>query len=208
MSTAAGGAAMRKAVMHEPGGIDLESTVALLARIRSGDEEARELLLRRYLLPLRRWARGRLPHAVRSLASTDDVVQETLISVLMHVSQHPFEQHRDGAFLLYLRKALQNKIIDLLRRARKEPPNGSLPEDLAEERPSPLEALIGRERLEAYERALAELTPLHQEALLMRIELGLSYAEIAQAIGSPTANAARMVVSRAVVRLVEVLNAS
>ena len=208
MSTAAGGAAMRKAVMHEPGGIDLESTVALLARIRSGDAEARELLLRRYLPPLRRWARGRLPHAVRSLAATDDLVQETLISVLKHVSTHAFEQHRDGAFLLYLRKALHNKIIDLIRQVKNHPPNGSLPAELAEERPSPLEALIGREKLEAYERALSELSPQHQEALLMRIELGLSYSEIALAIGSPSPNAARMVVSRAVVRLVEVLNAS
>ena len=130
------------------------------------------------------------------------------VCVLKHVSTHTFEPHRDGAFLLYLRRALHNKIIDLIRQVKHHPPNGSLPEELAEQRPSPLEALIGREKLEAYERALAELSPQHQEALLMRIELGLSYSEIAQAIGSPSANAARMVVSRAVVRLVEVLHAS
>ena len=208
MSTAAGGAAMRKAVMHEPGGIDLESTVALLARIRSGDAEACELLLRRYLAPLRRWARGRLPSVVRPLVSTDDVVQETLFGVLKHVTLHSFEPSRDGAFLLYLRRSLQNRIIDQVRKARREPPNGSLPEELAEERPSPLEAVLGREKLDAYERALSKLSPQHQEALLLRIELGLSYSEIAQAIGSPSANAARMVVSRALVRLVEVLDES
>jgi len=207
MSGAAGHAALRKVVMHDAGSVDLESTVALLARIRTGDAAAREQLLQRYLPPLRRWARGRLPARARSLAATDDLVQETLIGVLDRVSRHPFDPHGEGAFLLYLRRSLTNRIRDLLRHVDRGPTQCSLPGEVVQDQPSPLEIVIGREKLEAYERALLQLSPQHQEALLLRIELDLSYSEIAQAIGSPSANAARMVVSRALVRLAEVLNA-
>ena len=192
------------AAMHDPGGIDLESTVALLARIRAGDGSARERLLARYLPALQRWARGRLPARARSLATTDDLVQETFLSVLDRL--HEFEPRHEGAFLYYLRRTLINKIRDTLRRAERGREDGSLPREIAEDGPTPLECLIGREKLEAYEDALRQLAPDQQEAFLLRMELDQSYEEIAQAIGSPSPNAARMVVRRAVLRLVEVLD--
>ena len=40
----------------------------------------------------------------------------------------------------------------------------------------------------------------------MRVELGSSYPEIAGVLGSPSPNAARMVVSRALVRLAEMMD--
>ncbi len=39
----------------------------------------------------------------------------------------------------------------------------------------------------------------------MRIEFGYTYPEIAEALGRPSANAARMAVSRALLRLGEVI---
>jgi len=191
--------------MHEPGSVDLESTVTLLERIREGDAAAYERLLRRYLPALRRWARGRIPARARSLAATDDLVQETFLSVLDRLPE--FQPQRDGAFLFYLRRILINKIRDTLRRVNRHPQQ-SLPREIVHSQPSPLEGLIGREKLEAYERALELLGPDQQEAFLLRVELGLSWAEVAQAIGSPSPNAARMVVRRAMLRLVEVLDVS
>ena len=43
--------------------------------------------------------------------------------------------------------------------------------------------------------------PEEREAIIARIELGLSHAEVAEALGKPSAAAAHMAVSRALIRL-------
>ena len=57
--------------------------------------------------------------------------------------------------------------------------------------------------MEHYEKALLDLPADAQEALMMRLEMGCSYDEIAAALGRPSANAARLLTSRALLRLVE-----
>jgi RNA polymerase sigma-70 factor (ECF subfamily) len=60
---------------------------------------------------------------------------------------------------------------------------------------------VGKEAVARYEAALESLSPVEKEAVIGRIELGLSYRELAEALDKPTADAARMTVSRALVRL-------
>ena len=182
---------------------DLESTASLIARIREGDETAQELLLSRHLPALSRWAHGRLPLRARHLADTDDIVQNTLLKTFKKVKD--FEPQHEGAFFAYLRSALQNQIRDQLRAAQRRPKLALLDEPLSDQ-PSPLEEAIGSERLEAYEEALSQLTPQQREAVIMRVELGIGYEEIAEVIGSPSWNAARMVISRALVRMSKVMD--
>lgn len=177
------------------------STEALLTRIRGGDNDAREQLLARYMTALRRWAHGRLPTAARDLVDTDDLVQSTLYRALSHIEE--FDNRGDGAFLAYLRKILLNQIRDEARRARRRPVHGELPDDLAGNDPSPLESLIGSERLALYERGLERLIPTQREAMILRLELGLRYREIAESMGLPSGNAARMLVARGLVHLSE-----
>ena len=62
---------------------------------------------------------------------------------------------------------------------------------------------IGQEALERYEAALARLRPEDREAIIIRVELGCPYAEVAAALGKPSAAAAHMAVSRALIRLAE-----
>ena len=81
-----------------------------------------------------------------------------------------------------------------------------LTDTVAEEAPSPLESAIGREKLEAYEAGLARLSADQQEAIVLRLELGFKHREVADALGLPSANAARMAVVRALVRLTEVMD--
>lgn len=116
-----------------------------------------------------------------------------------------YEPQGQGSFLAYLRRAVLNRVGDEIRRAqvrekKEDAIRGELPTPS-----SPLEDAIGRETIERYEQALADLEPDVQEAVIGRLELGLSYAEIAEAIGRPTADAARMVVNRAVRRLAEAM---
>jgi RNA polymerase sigma factor (sigma-70 family) len=190
-------------VPHDGAPENLESTISLLGRIRQGDERARDLLLARYLPLLRRWAHGRLPSHARRLVDTDDLVQVSLIRSLNHMET--FEPSREGAFLVYLRRAVLNAMRDEIRRSHPERHVGPTSEDVPDQVQSGLEAAIGRETVEHYEAALAELEEEPRQAVILRVEFGYTYEQIAEAIGKPTANAARMAVSRAMLRLAEAM---
>ena len=178
-----------------------ESTGVLLEMARRGDPRARERLATRYLTVLRRWAHGRLPRSARDLVDTDDIVQSSLYRAFARIED--FENRGSGAFLGYIRQILLNQIRDEARRARRRPGHDQLPEDLQTDDVSPLEQLIGREKLALYERSLAGLIPTQREAVVMRLELGLRYREIAEAMGLSTGNAARMLVARGLVQMSE-----
>lgn len=188
--------------MTEP---DPESTAILLQRIRAGDASARERLMARYLPVLRRWASGRLPARSRGFADTDDLVQITMVRVLRQLER--FEPQREGAFLAYLRTILMNAMRDEIARAATRGVQEVPGEDLMAPGPSPLESALGRDLLDRYEAAFARLGAEQQEAVFMRIEMGLDYDAIAEAMGRPTANAARMQVARALARLAELMEA-
>jgi RNA polymerase sigma-70 factor (ECF subfamily) len=179
---------------------DAETTFALVRRAHDGDPTALDELCARYLPRLQRWAHGRLPVWARGSMDTLDLVQDTFIQVLRRL--HDFDPRHEGAFHGYLRLTLLNKIRDEIRRAHRRGP--AVPaEDQAAADPSPLEKAIGGERLERYESALARLRPADREAIALRIEMGYSYAEVAAALEKPSAAAAQMAVSRALVRLAE-----
>lgn len=186
------------------GGDDPNSSIQLLARFRNGDSEALDRLVSRHLPALRRWAHGRLPQGVRDLQDTGDLVQETLIQALRHLDH--FEYRREGALQAYLRQAVYNRIRMEFRSKRSRPLKVELDVDPEDRTASPLEQAVGRETLERYERALAHLKPEDREAVITRMELEGSYADVAAALGKPSAAAARMAVSRALLRLAEEMN--
>lgn len=186
-----------------PGPESWDSTLTLLARARAGDQQALDDLFARYLPLLRRWASGRLPRWARDMADTPDLVQETLLRTFKKIEG--FDHRGEGAFNAYLRQAVMNRIRDELRSARRRPEGVEITPDLAEEAPSPLEAAIGTEVLERYDAALEKLSDEDRELIVSRVEMGLTYSELAAVTGKPTAGAARMAVARALVRLAEVM---
>lgn len=179
----------------------LDSTFHLIARARAGDHDAMERLFARHLAPLQRWARGRLPPWARDLADTDDLVQDTLLQTFRRLEQ--FEPRRVGALQAYLRQAVLNRLRDELRRKGREPRAVNLEDAELEAAGSPLEEAIGREAVESYERGLQRLKPEEREAIIARLEMGYSYEELAEALGKPSAEAARKTAQRALVRLAE-----
>jgi len=182
----------------------LESTAALLGLVRSGDRPARERLFARYLPRLQRWASGRLPARARGPADTNDLVQITLLKALEKVEG--FEPRHEGAFLAYLRQILLNQIRDEIRRAGRRPQTTEVDDQLAGGEASPLEEAIGADLLHRYEEALERLTEREREAILLRIEMDCTYRELAEAMESPSENAARMFVTRALVKLAEAMH--
>jgi RNA polymerase sigma-70 factor (ECF subfamily) len=185
--------------------MDADSSVELLERVRSGDREALDLLLRRYVPALRRWASGRLPYWARDMAETEDLVQDTVFKSLRHLKS--FDYRHSGALQAYLRQAVMNRIRDECRRVGRRPPVDVLDTDAAHHGVSPLEAAIGAQAVAKYEKALEQLRPEDREAIVGRVEMGYSYAELAVMLGKASPDAARVAVSRALVRLAEVMRA-
>jgi RNA polymerase sigma factor (sigma-70 family) len=182
----------------------VDSTFELVERAKAGDRDAVDRLFARYLPALRRWASGRLPRWSRDLMETDDLVQETVIRAIKRLDG--FESRHEGALQAYLRQAIINRIRDEIRRSSRTPPTTGLDEDHADSAASPLEAAIGVEAVERYEAALARLTPEQREAIVARVEMDCTYQEVAQALGKASPDAARMAVSRALLRLAEEMN--
>ena len=178
---------------------DLDSTFALLERVRRGDEQALERLFARHLKPLRRWASGRLPTWARDRADTDDLVQDALFRTLKKIDD--FEPRHVGALQAYLRQAVRNRVLDELRRTGRQPEVTDLDDLHLEDVASPLEDAIGRETVEGYQRALETLKPEERKAVILRVEMGYGYEELAQVLGKPTPDAARKTVQRALERL-------
>jgi RNA polymerase sigma-70 factor (ECF subfamily) len=178
-----------------------ESTIALLARVRAGDRVALEEIAARLLPRLKRWAAGRLPPWARDLAETEDLVQETVASVLARI--HEFEPRHEAALTVYLREALANRIRNEIRRVNRRPRSVAL-ESAAEnssDGPSPLEAAVTRQVVDRYEGVLRTLSAEDREAIVGRLELHYSYQELADAWDVPSADTARKRVERAVKRL-------
>ena len=178
---------------------DPESTVQLLDRARGGDREALDKLFARCLPRLRRWAAGRLPRWARDLADTQDLVQEAVLQTFKRIDA--FEARREGALQAYLRQAVMNRIRDEMRRFDRRGPSAELESGWSADGPSPLESAIGSETIERYELALSSLRAEDREAVIARVELGYDHGELAEALGKPTADAARKAAERALLRL-------
>jgi RNA polymerase sigma-70 factor, ECF subfamily len=171
----------------------------LVDRARAGDSTARNQLARRCIEALTRFAGGRVPQAVHGRLDTDDLVQTAVTRAFERLDA--FQRKGHGSFLANLRTIVLNQIRDEARRLSTRSPHQELGEELAAGGPSPLEAAIGRDFVQAYEAALARLPARQREAVVLRLEMGYGYDEIAEAVGSPSPNAARVMVVRALVRL-------
>ena len=179
----------------------VESTSQLLDRARAGDAAALDTLFARYLPWLTRWASGRLPRWARDVADTPDLVQDSLLQTIKHVPV--IEVEADGALKAYLRQAVMNKVRDEIRKRRRRGEPLPLDSGAPAAEPSPLELAIQQQALDRYDAALARLRDEEQELLVGRLEMGLSYDELAELAGRPSADAARRAAQRALVKLVE-----
>ena len=179
----------------------LDSTFDLIERVRGGDRDALERLMARHVGPLRRWVSGRLPRWARDLADTDDLVQDTLLRTFQKIDH--FEARGVGALQAYLRQAVLNRVRDELRHKARTPLMVDADGLSLEAEGSPLEEAMGREALERYDAALSRLKPEEREAIVGRVEMEYSYAELAEMLGKPSADAARKAARRALLRLAE-----
>jgi RNA polymerase sigma factor (sigma-70 family) len=176
-----------------------DTTARLLARARAGDADALNDLFSRHLPLLSRWAHGRLPRWARDVADTRDLVQDTVLQTFKNL--RGFEPRGKGALGAYLRQALLNRVRNEIRRVSRRPMIEELDEQAPSHELSPLQSAIRQQQHERYEVALSRLKDSERELIVARLELGLTYEEMAETLGKPSWNAVRMAVARALIHL-------
>jgi RNA polymerase sigma factor (sigma-70 family) len=180
------------------------SSLYLLRRAQGGDQSALDALFTRQVTPLLRWAHGRLPKWVRTATDTADLVQEAMLQTFRRLDR--FEPRGQKALQAYLRRAIQNRITDEIRRGTRAPAEEA---ENAVTQPaatlSPLDAAIREESRTRYRTALNRLRPQDRLLIVGRIELGYSYDQLALVSGRITPDATRVALRRALVRLAETM---
>ena len=120
----------------------------------------------RYMALLRRWAQERLPAGTSAAVEAGEWIRETLTKTAAPDGE---PQRARGSVLVRLRALLLADRSYALRARMAERTT-----------PSPrVEQLIGCDQLRAWEAALAMLPRLQRELVILRVEFGLDYAEIA-----------------------------
>lgn len=173
-----------------------------IAAARGGDAVAAEALFAHLRPALDRYLSGRLPLSVRALWETDDLVQEVCSRAWRGLSA--FDNDSPAAFWGYLRTIARNLSIDVCKSelARRQGTVSLDAQAQGEDRAAG-DILENLERQETYERALALLDERVRTALVLRLELGASFEEVAAELGVPSADAARKALRRALDRVLQ-----
>ncbi len=172
---------------------DLDDS-ALVRRVRRGDSEAFRVLFDRHAPPLWRFLRDLLGQE----SAADEALQETFVRAFSR-----FEQLvHDERLLPWLFGIARHVALEALRARRRDFPSmtelegaggqsGSADEGrnvMAQAQPldgadDPEAVLLGREAEAHVAQALAALSPDRRAALVMRVDHGLPYEDIARAMG-------------------------
>ena len=91
----------------------------------------------------------------------------------------------DGEGVGVIPAHLANEIADHWRRVVHRPDETSLHDALPAASTSPLERLIGAERLRRYEAALQRLAPAERETIIGRFELAYDYEDLSRYLDKP-----------------------
>ncbi len=170
----------------------------LVARAVRGDRRATQELLatvRAMVLP---YCRARLGRQQRVIRSAEDVAQDICLAVVAALARY---QVRGLSFRAFVYGIAAHKVIDAFRAAgrdRSEPMADV--DDAAVDHDGPEQRVLQAEQSERLGRLLAVLSDRERETLVLRVALGLSAAETAQAVQS-TPGAVRVLQHRALARL-------
>jgi RNA polymerase sigma-70 factor (ECF subfamily) len=170
----------------------------------NGERYAVEVLLRRIRPLVVRYCRSRVGGQEKSFASADDVAQEVCLAVLTAL---PSYRDQGRPFLAFVYGIAAHKVADAHRSAARNraEPVEEVPDtpDLAD---GPEAQLMQAEFADKMTHLLDMLPEKQREILRLRIVVGLSAEETAEAVGS-TPGAVRVAQHRALGRLRGVLAA-
>ena len=150
----------------------------------SGDRNAEEVLVKRYLRMVRVCAR---PYFLAG-GDSEDLIQEATFGLLKAIRE--FDPGHDAKFKTFAEVCIRNRIrsaVATASRSKHAPLNDSIPFEspMLGIEASPEELFISREEeAERLTRLAEKLSPLEQKILELFLH-GLSYREISEQVGRP-----------------------
>ena len=174
-----------------------ESSASLLSRVRNGHTEARQEILNLYQARFRHWVQLRMSPQMQAHVSIEDLIREALNRSLDYLIQ--FKQVREGSFVVYFRQQLLHALENLVN------PDSAVGSKSVTTDEIDLNKLADTDELARYESALSQLQDIQREAVILKLELHLDNTTIAAALDCPSANAARNLVVRSLLRLSELM---
>jgi RNA polymerase sigma-70 factor (ECF subfamily) len=168
----------------------------LIRAAQAGDRPAFAQLVDAYWSRLYRW----LYHLTHDRHQAEDLAQEAFLKAFANLNRF-----RAGTnFRAWLFRIAHNAFANLYRSSARRDLSGSrpLPDDLPDRDQGPVEQCLSREALADLAEALRRLGTDFQAALLLRVEEGLSFRQIADVLGT-TEETARWRVFKARQKLLE-----
>ena len=181
---------------HRPGPA-MSRLHQLVPRATAGETEAaEELMAGVYTLALR-YARARLGATGASGEHAQDVAQEVCLAVLKYLPRY---DERGVPFEAFVYTIAARKVADAQRMLRTQPVPTDLVPDGQDDAIGPEEHAVAADSYARAHRLVASLPPVQRELITLRVAVGLSAEETAQALGM-TAGAVRVAQHRALTRL-------
>jgi RNA polymerase sigma-70 factor, ECF subfamily len=186
------------AAVDEPDEVEPRSLERLVGAAVAGDLRARDCLLAEIQPLVLRYCRGRLGRQETVIGSADDVAQEVCLAV---VNALPGYTIKGLSFRAFVYGIAAHKVTDAFRaigRNRSDPVADTPDSPVAHDGPE--QRLLAGELAQRLDGLLHRLTPRQREVIVLRIAVGLSAEETAQAVSS-TPGAVRVTQHRALNRL-------
>jgi RNA polymerase sigma-70 factor, ECF subfamily len=171
---------------------------AVVADAMAGDRVALREVLETIRPIVVRYCRARVGAMERSGLSAEDVAQEVCLAAVMALPRY---RDRGRPFLAFVYGIAAHKVADAYRAAGRDPayPTDSIPEHRSTE-PDPEQAALEADSVTRMSDLLDILPDKQREILILRVVVGLSAEETAEAVGS-TPGAVRVAQHRALARL-------
>lgn len=196
-------------------GEELEHSLDLVHRAQAGDNDAYEQLFARYFLIVRQIVRRSMGPKLRRELGSEDVAQEAMVEAIRGLPDFriPDRESLIALFAAIVRNRMrtnarrteaQKRDRDrevTLAQLRDSIASGSIDFAPAADETLPPDAVANAELRLRIQGVLGRLDEQHQEVIRLREYESLSWEEVAERMGSPTANAARMLHARALVKL-------
>lgn len=177
----------------------------LAATAATGDRQAVERLAGHIQPMIQRYCRARIARTAGGSEAADDIAQEACLGIFAALPRYYGKNYPFNA-LAY--RIAANKVADHYRR---QGTNRSTlvenPPELGDPDPTPEKAMLDRELSERLQLLLSALGGREREIITLRLVVGMSAEETAQAIGS-TRGAIRVAQHRALAKLRALLAAS
>jgi RNA polymerase sigma-70 factor (ECF subfamily) len=166
--------------MTDPSGQPTDAE--LIARWKTGDERAATELVERHAAALARFA-----VSSGERAEVDELVQDTFVRAFASIDTFRGE----SSFRTWLFTIERRLLIDRRRAEKRRRDRTEIQEDDAATEYDALDGVVADETQQRLQRAVQRLSPTQREVFALRVGEGLSYKEIADAVGT-TEGAARV----------------